>query len=294
MGNHRFPPWLRSRLPAASDLAEIRRMTYSQGLRTVCREAKCPNQGECSARGEATFLILGETCTRDCSFCAVKYGTPIEGARDEADRVAASVSALGLKHAVVTSVTRDDLPDGGASVFAETVRAIRLAAPTTTVEVLIPDFQDSLSALECVVAAKPDVINHNLETVPRLYPVIRRGASYPRSLRLLKRITQLDSGVFTKSGLMVGLGETADEVIRVVQDLVDAGCKALTVGQYLQPTPRNYPVQRFVTPEEFAAIKSMALDLGMADVAAGPLVRSSYKAGEVFRALLDSESGNTR
>jgi lipoyl synthase len=285
MGTHRLPPWLRTRLPVASHIAEIRGKTYLQGLHTVCREAKCPNQGECSARGEATFLILGDTCTRNCSFCAVKHGTPAGVTPDEPQSVAASVNALSLKHAVVTSVTRDDLPDGGASSFAETIRAIRKLSPGTTVEVLIPDFQGSRKALEAVVAAEPDIVNHNLETVPRMYPSVRQGASYPRSVELLKRTRDLNAGIFTKSGIMVGLGETPDEVAQVVRDLVDAGCKALTMGQYLRPTPRHHPVHRFVPPEEFEDIKKKALELGMIEVAAGPLVRSSYKAGEVFAKL---------
>jgi lipoic acid synthetase len=263
----------------------VRCKTYEEGLHTVCREARCPNQGECSERGEATFLILGDTCTRNCAFCAVKHGVPATAAYEEAHRVAASVNSLNLKHAVVTSVTRDDLPDGGASVFAETIRSIRDLSPRTTVEVLIPDFQGCRRALAIVVEAEPDVLNHNVETVPRLYPSVRQGASYARSIELLKRTTDLDAGIMTKSGIMVGLGETLDEVAQVVRDLVRAGCKALTVGQYLRPTPRNLPVQRFVPPEEFEAMKEMALALGMTEVAAGPLVRSSYRAAEIFERL---------
>jgi lipoyl synthase len=285
MENPRLPSWLRTRLPVASHVAEISAKTYSQGLHTVCREARCPNQGECSARGEATFLILGDRCTRNCSFCAVRHGLPAPVALDEAHRVAASVNALNLKHAVVTSVTRDDLPDGGASVFADTIRGIRNLSPGTTVEVLIPDFQGKWTDLEVVVAAEPDVVSHNLETVPRMYASIRQGASYTRSLELLRRTMDLNTRIITKSGIMVGLGETPAEVAQVVQDLVAAGCKALTVGQYLRPTPRHHPVQRFVPPEEFEVIKRMALGLGMIEVAAGPLVRSSYKAGEIFKNL---------
>jgi lipoyl synthase len=291
MENHRLPPWLRTQLPVASHIAEISRKTYRQGLHTVCREARCPNQAECSARGEATFLILGNICTRDCSFCAVRHGSPAAVAPDEAHRVAASANALKLKHAVVTSVTRDDLPDGGASVFAETIRAIRNLSPGTTVEVLIPDFQGDWQALEVVVAAEPDVLNHNLETVPRMYPSVRQRASYHRSVELLRRTRDLNGRIITKSGIMLGLGETPGEVAQVVRDLVAAGCWTLTVGQYLRPTPRHHAVHRFVPPEEFEDVKRMALSLGMIEVAAGPLVRSSYKAGEIFKRMQDPVLG---
>ncbi|HMK36391.1 MAG TPA: lipoyl synthase [Desulfomonilaceae bacterium] len=285
MGMHRLPPWLRTRLPSASCLGEITGKTYLRGLRTVCREARCPNEGECSSRREATFLILGDTCTRNCGFCAVKHGLPEAPDPDESTEIARSVTELGLKHAVVTSVTRDDLPDGGAAVFAATIREIRSVAPRTTVEVLIPDFRGNWNALDIVADAKPDVLNHNLETVPRLYGFVRQGASYQRSLELLRRTAALDSRIITKSGLMVGLGETRQEIAAVVKDLVDAGCTALTVGQYLRPTPQHLPVRRFVPPEEFAEIRSSALSLGMIEVAAGPLVRSSYKAGEILAQL---------
>jgi lipoyl synthase len=285
MRSHRIPSWLRTRLPAASRLAEVRGKTYRQGLHTVCREARCPNQGECSERGEAAFLILGDICTRNCAFCGVKHGTPRAVDPEEPRSVAAAVDSLNLKHAVVTSVTRDDLPDGGASAFAATIRAIRAVSPATTVEVLIPDFQGSQKSLAVVVEAEPDVLNHNVETVPRIYPSVRQGASYSRSIELFGRTTELNTQLLTKSGLMVGLGETFDEMAQVVRDLVAAGCKALTVGQYLRPALGNHPVQRFVPPEEFESIKNMASSNGMIEVAAGPLVRSSYKAAKIFERL---------
>jgi lipoyl synthase len=276
--SRRLPPWLRVRLPAASDAAVIRSSTYTKGLPTVCKEARCPNQGECSARGTATFLILGDRCTRTCTFCAVRHGTPGPVRPDEPELVAQSIAALRLRHAVVTSVTRDDLPDGGATAFASTIRAIREKSPGTTIEVLIPDFQGSETALRTVMDASPEVINHNLETVQRLYPQVRPGASYLRSLRLLSLVKERAPSSMTKSGIMLGFGETRSEVLRLIGDLVLAGCTVLTIGQYLQPTTEHHPVVRFLPPEEFDELRDMAQSLGIQRIAAGPLVRSSYMA----------------
>lgn len=285
MQHRRLPPWIRQPPPAASSLSLIRHRTYDKGLATVCREARCPNQGECFKRGTATFLILGDRCTRNCSFCAVNHGHPLPVDRSEPLRVAESVATLGLKHAVVTSVTRDDLPDGGASLFVATIDAIRKEAPGTTVEVLVPDFQGSRAALLEVVQAGPEVINHNLETVPRLYESLRSGASYDRSIELIRRVRRFDSKIVTKSGIMVGVGETQQELVALVRDLVDAGCRVLTIGQYLRPTRQHHPVDRYVTPEEFDELRELALEQGMGKVASGPLVRSSYRAGDILDEL---------
>jgi lipoic acid synthetase len=230
-------------------------------------------------------LILGNRCTRNCSFCAISHGHPLPVDRSEPARVAESVSILGLKHAVITSVTRDDVPDGGASMFAATIGAIHEATPGTTVEVLVPDFQGSSAALMEVVQARPEVLNHNLETVPRLYESLRSGASYDRSVGLLRRVRLIDSKIVTKSGIMVGVGETRQEVLALVRDLVDAGCRVLTIGQYLRPTRQHHPVDRYLTPEEFEELGELALEEGMEKVASGPLVRSSYQAGDILDEL---------
>jgi lipoic acid synthetase len=280
--NRRLPQWLRTRLPAISTSISVKGRTYAKGLATVCREARCPNQGECSHKGTATFLILGDRCTRDCGFCAVRHGKPQPVRLDEPELVASSVAAMGLKHAVVTSVTRDDLPDGGAATFAATVGAIRKQCPQTTIEVLIPDFQGSAADLRTVIAAEPHVINHNLETVPRLYPVLRSAAMYQRSLTLLERVGMWREGIVAKSGIMVGVGETRAEVTELIRDLVRVRVKILTIGQYLQPTSNHYPVDRYLPPEEFDELRDLARSEGIDTVAAGPLVRSSYKAGEMF------------
>ncbi len=285
MSRLRLPQWLRTRLPPASALVAIERATYAKGLSTVCREARCPNQGECARRGTATFLILGDRCTRNCRFCAVRHGTPEAPAFDEPELVADAVAALGLRHAVVTSVTRDDLPDGGADQFARTIRAVRRVSPQTTIEVLVPDFRASADALYRVIDAGPDVVNHNLETVPRLYPVLREGASYRRSLELLRRVRERNKEIITKSGIMVGVGEMRIEVEDVTRDLVSADCIVLTIGQYLRPSRLHHPVARFVPPEEFAELEVMALGLGIRKVASGPLVRSSYHAGAILDEL---------
>jgi len=284
----RLPPWIRTTLPEASAASKIRNGTYARGLATVCKEARCPNRARCSKNGTATFLILGDRCTRNCSFCAVKHGAPLPVSADEPKRVAGAVQSLGLKHAVITSVTRDDLPDGGASVFADTVRAIRVSSPGTTVEILVPDFQGSGAALQAVMDSGPDVINHNLETVPRLYPVVRQKASYQRSLQLLQRLKQRGPEIITKSGIMVGLGETCEELIELFRDLAQSGCAILTIGQYLQPTASHHPVQRFLDPAEFEALRDLASDAGIGRVMSGPLVRSSYNAGNILGELRGS------
>ncbi len=281
----RLPEWIRTKLPAVSTAVSLSDRTYARGLATVCREARCPNQGECFDRGTATFLILGDRCTRSCSFCAVRHGKPLAIQPDEPDLVAAAVATMGLRHAVVTSVTRDDLPDGGAGQFAATIHAIRKVSPLTTVEVLIPDFQGDWPSVKTVIDARPDVINHNIETVPRLYPIIRCGAAYERSMELLERVHEGGEGIVTKSGLMVGVGETRAEVAVVIRDMVRAHVSLLTIGQYLQPTPRHHPVERYLPPQEFDELKNLALAQGVRRVAAGPLVRSSYKAGQMFEQL---------
>jgi len=285
MPTRRLPPWIHNTLPTAAAVAEMRGNTYGKGLHTVCREARCPNEGACSAKGTATFLILGARCTRNCRFCAVSHGKPSALNDSEADLVASSVAAMRLRHVVITSVTRDDLPDGGASVFSQTVRAVRKSSNRTTVEVLIPDFQGSGDALRTVIASRPDVIGHNLETVPRLYPLLRQGAFYKRSLELLRRAGEWGGGIVTKSGIMVGVGETREEIMDVVRDLVEAKCAVLTIGQYLRPTARHHPIHRFVPPQEFDSLRELAVAAGIKVVLAGPLVRSSFRAGEIFEKL---------
>ncbi|AFM26786.1 lipoyl synthase [Desulfomonile tiedjei] len=284
MSRSSLPPWIKRSFPRASATSSIHRQTYGKGLHTVCKEALCPNRGECEAQGTATFLILGDRCTRDCRFCAVRHGIPAEVNAEEPESVAASVAALGLRHAVITSVTRDDLGDGGAHVFSETIRAIKRTRPLVTVEVLIPDFQGDLQALETVIDARPDVINHNVETVPRLYPLVRIGASYERSLELLQRVAA--SGTVAKSGIMVGMGETGDEIESVIRDLVRVQCSILTIGQYLRPSPEHHPVAEYLRPEAFAELGVMALREGIREVVSGPLVRSSYKAAESLCSMM--------
>ena len=257
-------------------------MIKDGALHTVCQEAKCPNQWECFSHKTATFLILGNRCTRNCCFCAVAHGPTGPLDRQEPLRVAEAAAALDLKYVVVTSVTRDDLTDGGASVFAETIREIRRLIKGVKIEVLTPDFAGSRPALETVVSAAPDVLNHNLETVPRLYPTVRPEAVYSRSLKLLKNAARLTPSIPTKSGLMLGLGETDDEVERTLSDLLTVGCKMLTLGQYLQPTRAHIPVENYVEPERFDRWKQVALDAGFDQVASGPFVRSSYQAHTLY------------
>jgi lipoic acid synthetase len=274
----RKPPWLKVRFPGGPNYIRLKSIMRRESLNTVCEEAHCPNIGECWEAGTATFMILGDTCTRACGFCAVKTGRP--GALDKLEpmRVARAVQQMGLTHAVVTSVNRDDEPDGGAQIFADTIRWIRRLSPGTSVEVLIPDFVGNWDALAGVMAAKPEILNHNTETVPRLYRRVRPRGRYERSLELLRRAKELDAGAITKTGLMVGLGETRHELLKVFADLVDNGCDVLTVGQYLRPSARHLPLERYYHPDEFDALRADALALGFRHVEAGPLVRSSYHA----------------
>lgn len=281
----RKPSWIRVKAPTHPIYHETRGLMRENRLVTVCEEAACPNIGECWSQRHATMMIMGDTCTRACSFCNVATGLPKVLDADEPVRVADAVAKLGLRHVVVTSVDRDDLPDGGAEHFARTIRAIRAAAPGTTIEVLTPDFLRKDGALEVVVAARPDVFNHNLETVPSLYPTIRPGARYYHSLRLLDRVKALDPGIFTKSGLMVGLGEERIEVLQVMDDMRSAEVDFLTIGQYLQPTVKHAAVDRFVTPEEFEEYAKVARGKGFLLVSATPLTRSSYHADRDFAAL---------
>jgi len=280
------PPWIRARFPSGPRYEQVRGLLRDAALHTVCEEARCPNIGECFNAGTATFMILGDTCTRACGFCAVTSGRP--GALDplEPARLAATVERLGLDYVVITSVNRDDVGDGGASVFAACIRAIRARNPRCEVEVLIPDFEGNWDALATVVEARPVVLNHNTETVPRLYPRVRPKARYERSLELLRRVKMLDPSMPAKSGLMVGLGETLEELRATIADLRGHGCDLLTVGQYLRPTPKHLPVERYVPPEEFAELAEYARSLGFAHVEAGPLVRSSYHAGEQAHAAI--------
>ncbi|MBD11629.1 lipoyl synthase [uncultured Roseovarius sp.] len=282
----RKPDWIRVKAPTSKAYFETHRIMREHKLVTVCEEAGCPNAGECWSQGHATMMIMGEICTRGCTFCNVATGKPQTLDAFEPGRVADAVSKLGLKHVVVTSVDRDDLADGGAEHFAQTIRAIRHRAPGTTIEILTPDFLHcDEGALETVVAAKPDVFNHNLETVPGLYPTVRPGARYFHSLRLLQRVKEMDPTMFTKSGIMVGLGEDRQAVHQVMDDMRAAGIDFLTIGQYLQPTPKHHAVDRFVHPDEFAAYEKAAYGKGFLMVSASPLTRSSYHAGDDFARL---------
>jgi lipoic acid synthetase len=281
----RKPPWLRVRAPGSAGYVATRAIVKENGLVTVCEEAGCPNIGECWSVGHATMMIMGEICTRACAFCNVATGLPKPLDPSEPERVARAVSQMGLSHVVITSVDRDDLADGGAAHFAAVVRAIRAAAPGTTIEVLTPDFLRKGEAADAVIEARPDVFNHNLETVPRLYLSIRPGARYYQSLRLLERVKTRDPSMFTKSGLMVGLGEAKTEVMQVMDDMRVAGVDFLTIGQYLQPSRRHAAVERFVEPEEFAGYEAIARAKGFLMVSASPLTRSSHHAGEDFAKL---------
>ncbi len=283
---HRFPPWLRKRVPSGEAAARVRSLLAELGLETVCASAHCPNLPECFARGTATFLILGNSCTRSCRFCAIPTGPPGPPRNEEPEAVAEACDKLGLRHVVITSVTRDDLPDGGAAHFAKTIRAVRLRMPKTVIEVLTPDFLGRTPSVDIVLDAGPDIFNHNVETVPRLYPEVRPEADYRRSLDVLahaKRRAERDAAsLCTKSGLMLGLGEMADEVRAVLRALRGAGCDIVTIGQYLAPSSAHVPVARFVEPAEFEAWEAEARALGFAAVAAGPFVRSSYHADSLF------------
>ncbi|MCH8201874.1 MAG: lipoyl synthase [Proteobacteria bacterium] len=281
----RKPPWIRVKAPTSPAFAETRRLMRELKLNTVCEEAACPNIGECWANKHATVLILGDICTRACAFCNIKTGRPGAVDVEEPAHVATACQEMGLAHIVITSVDRDDLPDGGAGQFVRVIEELRAHSPSTTIEILTPDFRNKEGALEPVVVAKPDVFNHNLETVPRLYPTIRPGARYYHSLKLLDRVKDMDPSIFTKSGLMVGLGEERREVYEVMDDMRSARIDFLTIGQYLRPTPRHAPVERYVPPEEFEEMERMARAKGFLMVSATPLTRSSYHAGRDFEAL---------
>jgi len=286
----RKPEWIRVKAPGSPVYTETKRIVRDNSLVTVCEEAGCPNIGECWSKKHATMMIMGDTCTRACSFCNVKTGLPGALDRDEPEHVANAVEKLGLLHVVITSVDRDDLADGGAQHFVEVIEAIRRRSPATTIEILTPDFLRKEGALEKVVAARPDVFNHNLETVPRLYPTIRPGARYFHSLRLLQRVKEIDPSIFTKSGIMVGLGETREEVQQVMDDMRSANIDFLTIGQYLQPTRKHAAVDRFVTPEEFKSYETIARTKGFLLVSASPLTRSSYHADSDFARLREARN----
>jgi len=282
MQSRRLPDWLIKPLPQGECMIGVGRILSRLRLHTVCQSAQCPNRGECFSRGTATFMIMGDTCTRNCRFCAVAGGIPEPLESNEPDRIAEAVKGLGLSHVVVTSVTRDDLAYGGADHFAKTITAIRKANQEATIEVLVPDFGGSEEAIEMVVEAKPDIINHNLETVFRLYKEVRPEADYYRSLDLLSKVKKLNRGIFTKSGMMVGIGENHDELVNAMKDLRRVDCDFLTLGQYLSPSEEHIPVARFVSPVEFDELADKGKEIGFRGIASAPFVRSSYKAGELL------------
>ncbi len=279
------PSWIRAKSPTSEGYFKTKGILKNLGLTTVCEEAACPNIGECWKQQHATMMIMGDTCTRACSFCNIATGKPEDLDPFEPQRVAVAVMELGLKHVVITSVDRDDIPDGGAAHFVKTIERIKAMAPNTTVEILTPDFLRKESSIDLVARAKPDVFNHNLETVPRLYPTIRPGSRYFSSLRLLQRVKEVEPETFTKSGIMVGLGESKEEVIQVMNDMRAADIDFLTIGQYLQPSPKHAAVERFVTPEEFETYEKIARGKGFLMVSATPMTRSSYHAGDDFERL---------
>jgi lipoic acid synthetase len=281
----RKPDWLRVRLPAGDGYSRIKKLMRSQGLHTVCEEAMCPNIGECWHRGTATFLLMGDICTRSCGFCHIKTARPLALDEDEPRRVAESVAVMNLNHCVLTSVNRDELPNGGAHIFANTIREIRQRLPHCTIEVLIPDFKGDRAALQEVMDARPEILNHNTETVPRLYRTVRPQANYQRSLTVLALAKELDSGALTKTGLMVGLGESKEEVLAVMHDLREHDVDILTIGQYLRPSPLHLPIYRYVHPAEFQEFHDVGLKMGFRWVESGPLVRSSYHAEGQAEAL---------
>jgi len=284
------PEWLKVKAPGSPSYLRLKGLMRDLNLHTVCEEARCPNIGECWTHGTATFMILGDVCTRACGYCAVGHGRPHAVDAAEPSRVADAVATLDLAHVVVTSVDRDDVPDGGASIFAETIREIRKRTPSASIEVLIPDFQGQEAPLHTVLDAGPDILNHNTETVPRLYRLARSGGRYARTLELLDRSRRYAPHIATKSGIMVGLGEEWDEIVETLRDLNKAGCAILTIGQYLRPSPAHLPMTRYYHPDEFARLKDIALEMGFSHVESGPLVRSSYHAheqAEAFRALSD-------
>lgn len=281
----RKPDWIRVRAPQSKGFHDTYKLARDLKLNTVCEEAACPNIGECWSKKHATFMILGSVCTRACAFCNIKTGRPDLLDPHEPENLAKAIATLGLNHAVITSVDRDDLPDGGAEHFAQCIAAVREASPETTIEILTPDFMRKPGALEVVVAAKPDVFNHNIETVPGLYPKIRPGARYFHSLRLLQQVKEIDPTIFTKSGIMVGIGEEKQQVLQVMDDFRSADIDFITIGQYLQPTPRHAPIDRYVTPDEFDYYARMACAKGFLMVSSSPLTRSSHHAGEDFEQL---------
>lgn len=272
----RLPRWMKMQLPKGESYSKVKNLVTKHGLHTICTSGNCPNIGECWNRGTATFMILGDICTRNCKFCGVKTGKPLAPDRDEPKRVAESIRLMELKHAVITSVDRDDLPDLGANFWAETIRQIKTTNPNTRIEVLIPDFQGRRELIELVADQMPEVISHNLETVERLTPHIRSAAQYRQSLEVIRIIAQ--SGRIAKSGIMLGLGETEEEVLQTMDDLLAAGCKVMTIGQYLAPTPKHIPVKAYITPEQFERYRTIGLEKGFAFVESSPLVRSSYRA----------------
>ena len=284
MEHIRKPEWLKVKI-GGMRCGKVGQALQTYGLNTVCEQAGCPNQGECSQAGTATFMLLGNSCTRNCTFCKVTSSQPEPVDPEEPGNIARAAKDLGLRHVVVTSVTRDDLPDGGAAHFAQTIRALRESSPGVSIEVLVPDFQGDVDALQTVLDTGPDILNHNVETVPALYPAVRPQAVLERSLELLKNAKRWNGQVFTKSGFMVGLGETREQVLLLLQQLRDAGCDMVTIGQYLQPSAMHYLVAEYVHPEQFAAYKEQALQLGIPVVSSGPLVRSSYHAAVDFDAL---------
>ncbi|MGH7545539.1 MAG: lipoyl synthase [Gemmatimonadota bacterium] len=294
VGRQRLAPWLRVRLPVGEEVATVRHLQTtlrSRNLHTVCEEAHCPNIGECWESGTATFMILGDVCTRSCRYCAVTTGMPQTLDQDEPRRLAEAVAELGLKHAVITSVNRDDLPDGGAHIFAAVIRGIRARIPDCSVEVLVPDFKGDLEAVQTVVAARPDIFNHNLETVEPLYRFVRPGGRYRRALEVLAHAKRLEPEMLTKSGIILGMGETRPDLERALRDLREAGVDVLTLGQYLRPSPKHLPIDRYVTPAEFAEWKRWGESIGFPHVEAGPLVRSSYHAREQVESIAGGPVG---
>jgi lipoic acid synthetase len=288
------PPWLKKKISPGLYPAKVINLLSEARLHTVCQEARCPNQGECFGRGSATFLLMGDRCTRNCSFCAVTPGLPEPLNEEEPVRIARAVKALGLSYAVLTSVTRDDLPDGGADHFVKVIKALRSDSSGTTIECLVPDFKGSERAFDCLADGEPQVINHNIETIGRLYPIVRPEAGYGRSLAVLKYFKQKYPSILTKSGFMVGLGESRAEIRSLLQDLRGVGCETVTIGQYLQPTPAHHPVSRYVTPDEFKEWEEEALKIGFLAIASGPFVRSSYKAEELYNKARRKGEGNTK
>ncbi len=280
------PPWLKKRIPPLQDLLKVKLILEQAHLHTVCEEARCPNLGECFSSGTSTFLILGRVCTRNCGFCAVEHGVPISPDETEPEKVAQAVQKMGLRYVVITSVTRDDLPDGGAYLFSKAVQAIRALDPKIKIEILIPDFQGDSTSLEIVLKEGPDVLNHNIETIARLYATVRPQAHYQRSIDLLRRSKEDYPHIPTKSGFMLGLGETQKEILELLRDLRGVGCDFLTIGQYLQPRPDRLPVVRFITPDEFEEVKRVGEGMGFRAVASGPFVRSSFHASQMFETTI--------